>query len=88
MVAKMAAKESNEEGAARPLFPSELTISRLPWRLMMFLRRWLGRLLQRGVPLGRADSLLRHTTLLRSQVKKPTPIHHRSDEGTVKRNMW
>jgi trk system potassium uptake protein TrkA len=52
MVAKMAAKESNEEGAARPLFPSELTISRLPWRLMMFLRRWLGRLLQRGSPLA------------------------------------
>ena len=62
MVAKMAAKESNEGGAARPLFPSELTISRIPWRLMMLLRHWLGRLFQRASPLAAQTASPGHDT--------------------------
>ena len=52
MVAKIATKESNEGGAARPLFPSELTVSRFPWRLMMLLRQWLGRRIRRASPMA------------------------------------
>jgi trk system potassium uptake protein TrkA len=62
MVAKMAAKESNEGGAARPLFPSELTISRLPWRLMMLLRHWLGRLFRRASHLAAQTASPAHDT--------------------------